>query len=328
MFTMASVGKSKKRRGSNKARRAARLSKEQDEGLPPNFISTVERGIRVLGDLGPEPDLSAEIESRRQQLREHTKEIDAVLLLGQICMAESLVDPNTYAETTHSGSAYIIELLTAELLRRDDRRGRGSVAVLDAKVVEPVRELIAEANLLESYRRINNAGYWSGPEGAARGRMAAQHLFLRSPGWWWQEEETLRTLFGEERFAVVLRERLGFDCEQALRITTTMSELTKEKLFDWMSRARDSEGEFDSEHPAYRWAEESFTDKWKEDPENAARYIPMVWALNHVGEGLLFQVDEMARRAGWSTRWRRRFWRRCRCHLVRPSLTGFVSLRR
>lgn len=131
--------------------------------------------------------------------------------------------------------------------------------------------------MLESLRRQIRAGFWDGPEGAARGRAAAHHLYLRNPGWWWQEHETLRGLFGEERFASRLREKLGFDCEEAIRISDAVPDLNRDQLRDWMESARDDSREFAAGHPAHDWAEEVFDGKWKSDPVNAARFIPVVW---------------------------------------------------
>src|SRR6478672_3962006 len=187
------------------------------EGLPANFRRSLELGAKVINSLGKGADLEQEIASRRKALRDVLDPHDAVHLMGQLCMAESFIDPNTYAESEHPGSAYVIEMVAAELLKRDDRAGSREVNAI-ANVLGPIRDLTAEAAILESLRRQIKAGFWDGPEGAARGRAAAHHLYLRNPGWWWQEHETLRGLFGEERFASRLREKLGFDCEAAIRI--------------------------------------------------------------------------------------------------------------
>jgi Holliday junction resolvase-like predicted endonuclease len=164
-------------------------------------------------------------------------------------------------------------------------------------VLGPIRDLAAEGTILESLRRQVNAGFWEGPEGAARGRAAAHHLYLRSPGWWWQEHETLRGLFGEEAFAARLREQLGFDCEAAIRISDAVPGLTRERLRERMESARDDPAEFSPGHPAYDWAEEVFDGKWKSDPRNAAKILPLVWALNTVGDACLLSPVNVAAEA-------------------------------
>ncbi|MGH2940914.1 MAG: hypothetical protein ACRDPE_22665 [Solirubrobacterales bacterium] len=128
----------------------------------------------------------------------------------------------------------------------------------------------------------------------------AHHLYLRNPGWWWQEYETLRGLFGEERFAARLREQLGFDCEAAIAISDAVPSLVRDRMMSRMESARDDPEEFRTGNPAFDWAESVFDDKWKSDPTNAARFIPIVWALNTLGEACLLSPTEVAAATGVS----------------------------
>jgi Holliday junction resolvase-like predicted endonuclease len=262
--------------------------------LPANFRRSFELGARVIGSLGDGADLEQEIAEKRRALREVLDPHDAVHLMGQLCMAESFIDPDTYSESEHPGSAYVIEVVAAELLRRDDRAGSRDASAIDANVLGPIRDLAAEATMLESFRRQVTAGFWSGPEGAARGRAAAHHLYLRNPGWWWQEHETLRGLFGETRFADRLREQLGFDCEGAIAISDAVPGLIRDRMINRMESARDDPGKFEPGNPAFHWAESVFDDKWNSDPTNAARFIPIVWAMNTLGEACLLSPTEVA----------------------------------
>jgi hypothetical protein len=273
---------------------------EDADRLPANFRRSLELGARVIGSLGDGADLEREIAERRKALREILDPHDAVNLLGQLCMAESFIDPDTYSESEHPGSAYVIEVVAAELLRRDDRGGLRDASAIDANVLGPIRDLAAEATILESFRRQVTAGFWDGPEGAARGRAAAHHLYLRNPGWWWQEHETLRGLFGEARFAARLREQLGFDCESAIAISDAVPGLIRDRMMSRMESARDDPGEFGPGNPAFDWAESVFDDKWKSDPTNAARFIPIVWAMNTLGEACLLSSKDVAAAAGVS----------------------------
>jgi Holliday junction resolvase-like predicted endonuclease len=278
---------------------------ESDPGdadhLPANFRRSLELGARVVGSLGEGADLDREIAQRRKALREVLDPHDAVQLLGQLCMAESFIDPDTYAESDHPGSAYVIEVVAAELLSRDDRAGSRDASAIDANVLGPIRDMAAEATILESFRRQVTAGFWDGPEGSARGRAAAHHLYLRNPGWWWQEYETLRGLFGEKRFASRLHEQLGFDCEAAIAISDAVPGLVRDRMIGRMESARDDPGDFRAGNPAFDWAESVFDDKWKSDPTNAARFIPIVWALNTLGEACLLSPTEVAAAAGVSS---------------------------
>lgn len=117
--------------------------------------------------------------------------------------SEVPIDPDTYVESEHLGAAYVVEMVAAEFLRRPGRAGTSEVTpAIDAHLLRPMRRLCQEAALLESWRRSRAAGGLSTAESAARGRAASHHLMVRGPGWPWQEHETLRGLFGAERFAV------------------------------------------------------------------------------------------------------------------------------
>jgi len=65
-----------------------------------------------------------------------------------------------------------------------------------------------------------------------------------------------------------------------------------------MESARDDSRDFVAGHPAYDWAEEVFDGKWKSDPTNAARFMPVVWALNNVGDACLLSPSGVAAAAG------------------------------
>jgi hypothetical protein len=258
----------------------------------------MEVGARVVESLGDGSDLDVEIARRRDRLAEVMAPHDAVELLGQLGLSMWFIDPDTYSESEHPGLAYVVEMVVAQLLRREGRSGTEGVTAIDANVLEPVRELTAEATLLESLRRQVNAGFWSGPEGAARGRAAAHHLYMRSPGWWWQEHDVLRGLFDEERFATKLRAALGFDAEAAIRISEAAPHLVRDRVVAHMDAARDGSNDFAPGHPAYDWADRLFDGSWKKDPVNAARFMPGVWAMMTVGEASQFTVADLASKSG------------------------------
>ena len=255
----------------------------------------LETGMRVLDELTEGVDPDEAIARRRDELRSLLAPIDAVHLLGQLAMWEAILDPDTYSESEHPGVAYVVELVAAVLLERPDRSGeRAQTPAIDAHVLEPARTLATEAASLESLRRYFRAGGWSSAEGAARGRAATHHLYVRSPGWWWQEHETLHGLFGEGRFAEQLRAELGFDAEDGIRCSEAVRILVGRRLSEHMHGAREESATFGPDHQAYRWAESAFDGRWKRDPENAARYIPFVWALNHLGDELLITPADLA----------------------------------
>lgn len=265
-------------------------------GPPSNFVRAVETGLRVIEELREGSDPDAEIAKRQDELRQLIAPIDAVHLLGQLLVSESILDPDTYTETEHPGAAYVVELVAAQVVTRPERRGgREQTPAIDARVLDGVRRLTAEATFLESIRRYAGAGGWAGPEGAAKGRAASHHLYLRNPGWPWQEHATLRGLFGAQRFSERLRAELGFDCEDAIRCSEAGLVLITQGLGNHMAEARESSAEFGPEHPAYRWAESALDPKWKESPDpNAGLYMTGLWAMIHMGDGCLISPRSLA----------------------------------
>jgi hypothetical protein len=266
----------------------------KEDGIPGNFRRGLETGLRVIQEVQGGTDPAAGIESRHEAIERLLERFDAVHVLGQVLLIESLMDPNTYAESESPGAAHIIELVAAVLVTRPDRRGSQDVTpAIDGHVLEPLRRLAEEAAMLESLRRHANLGGWSGAEGAAKGRAAAHHLYVRNPGWPWQEAETLRGLFGEKRFADRLLDKLGFDVEDAIACSYAATKLIDTGLSQHMQAAKDSAGDFGPTHPAYRWAEAVFDGKWKEDPKRAAQMIPAIWAMNCLGDAFLINAETL-----------------------------------
>lgn len=260
----------------------------------------METGMRVLKELADGANLDEAIAKRRKELREIIAPIDAVHLLGQLTITEGVMFPESYSESESSGQAYVIELVAAELLLRPNRAGTNvETPAIDAHILDPLRKLCQETASIESFRRHPDAETAGRAEGAARGRAATHHLFLRNPGWPWQEHETLRGLFGEERFAQRLQDELGFAVEEAILCSEALPDLFGPRAETHMAAARESSTEFGPKHPAYRWAEAVFDDKWKTAPAaEAALYIPGVWAMNRFGEALLITPNELAEAAG------------------------------
>lgn len=266
--------------------------------LPGNFKRSLDTGVRVIEEIhrGAEPGTA--IESRHEEIVELLARFDAVHVLGQVLM-ETFFDPNTYAESETPGAAHIVELVAATLVTRPERQGSQELTpAIDAHTLDPLRRLTEEAAMFESLRRYGNAGGWSSQEGAAKGRTATHHLFLRNPGWPWQEAKTLRGLFGEKGFADRLLGELGFDVEDAIACSNAAVKLTEEGIYRHMESAKKSSSDFGPGHPAYKWADAVFDGKWKEAPaEEAALYIPAVWGMNTLGDGCLIEAERLSDKA-------------------------------
>jgi hypothetical protein len=261
---------------------------------------TFERGAEVLRELQEGVTLEEAIARRRAELRELLAPYDAVQLLGQLVFSEVPMDPDTYSESEHVGAAYAVELVAAEILLRAGREGAAAVTpAIDAHLLDPLRSLCRQAALLEAWRRSRVAGGFETAESAARGRAASHYLMIRGPGWPWQERETLRGLFGPDRFATQLRTVLGFDVEDAIACSEAVGELAQDRLEKHMASARDSAGEFEEDHPAYKWASTTLQGWQDAGPEDIRAFaITALWALNHVGDAVRFDADALAIAAG------------------------------
>ena len=149
--------------------------------------------------------------------------------------------------------------------------------------------------LLESLRRAQRAGGMATPEAAARARTASSHLMLRHPGWPWQEHDVLRGLFGPEDIDRRVRGSIGFGVEDAIRCTSAISNTSMQRVTAHMRQARTAPESFGPGHPAFEWACEHLAGGWKQRPiAEQAAYMPLVWALNHVGEALVIDAETLA----------------------------------
>jgi hypothetical protein len=267
--------------------------------LPKGLLQTFATADALLPELQSGADLREAVRKRRAELRAFTEPYDAVHLLAHVSLSEATLDADTYRESDNTGLAYVVELLAAELLSRPGRAGsQDHSPPLDAHVTEEVRRLTHEAALLESFRRWRAAGGSADPESAARGRAAMQHLMLRNPGWPWQEHRVLRGLFGDPRFAAPLQEALGFTAEDAIQCTDALPIMLPRQLHEHLHAAGAPAARFDERHPAFGWAS-SQLGGWQDRPaDEQARFMPLVWALNHPGDALLVTADALAESAG------------------------------
>jgi hypothetical protein len=266
--------------------------------LPRGVVDVFETTERLLPELQSGTDLSEAIAKRRTELRSLMAPFDAVHLLGQLSMGETALNADTYRETEHPGRSYVVELAAAELLTRTGRSGTSEhTPAIDARPLDEIRRLTHEAVLLESFRRYRSAGAFTSPEGAARGRAAMQNLMLRNPGWPWQEHSVLRGLFGERRFSEVIRRELGYDVEEAIRCAEAPLSLLPQQTHSHMHSAGAAVEVFDKSHPGFAWASASLGG-WQEAPASEqAMYMPVVWAMNHLGDALLLNPVSLSEAA-------------------------------
>ncbi len=280
-------------------KRARRRQREKGNTAmaPGNFGRAMERTFAVMGEIQSGVDLAQIVADRRKQLRELIADYDAVHLLGYLLFSESLIDPNSYVESEYPGHAYVAEMVAAEVLLRRDRTATAEVEpVMDARLTREVRRLTQEAVTAESIRRHGNAQGLTDAERNARGRAAMHYLMIRNEGWTWQEESTLRGLFGPAPIAIKLKEQLGFDVDDALRCCNALSEWTTTRLKKHVTDALATVTDFSDDHPAYVWASKRV--KVREGREqDEKRTLVFMWACQHVGNALLISAEELASQA-------------------------------
>jgi hypothetical protein len=218
---------------------------------------------------------------------------DAIHLLGQFAGSEwAFRRADEYVESEDPWAAYVVELAAAILVRRPSRGGELSVTpFIDARVLEPSRELLHEIIALEAFRRGKRAlATESAAFGAARRRAAFQHLMVRAPGWTYQENAALSDLFKRSDLARQLREVLGFNATEAVACVEAVARLIPshiEKLMDDARGGRLSE--------ALAWADEVVSVREGAGPpavRDAA--LASLWALTHVGDALCFTSEEIS----------------------------------
>lgn len=261
--------------------------------MPQNTLRALERGGALLEELQDQTPEEA-IERRRDALRELIAPCDTVLLLGQLLMKETRLDPQTYRETEHEGLAAIVEFVAAELAARPTRAGVAPhTPVMDANLLGPVHDLVHEVMLIASLGRARRVGARVEPEADARNRMAMQHLMLRGPGWQWQEEATLRGLFGPPHLAAKLKEKLGFTVDDGIACARAATKLISDHYRIHVTQVQEELEALDDEHPALEWARSELSG-WENIPsKHRAKLAFGTWALVHMGDALLFTSAEL-----------------------------------
>ncbi len=265
--------------------------------LPGGFRRTLECWERLRPALEAGADPAAEIDARIRELERIFAPYDAIHLLGQFAGSEwAFRQPDEYVESEETGAAYVVEIVAAILARRPSRAGEQRVTpFIDARVLEPSRELVHEIIMLEGLRRGQRAMVaQSGALGAARRRAAIQHLMLRAPGWPYQENDVLGDLFERDDLARRLHEALGFTAANAVACVEAVASLVPTHIGQLMEDSQDSRLP-----EALAWASEVVAVREGAGPR-AVREMALasLWALTHLGDALCFTIEEVSANSG------------------------------
>jgi hypothetical protein len=158
---------------------------------------------------------------------------DAFDVIANVLFANLPLDPETYRESTHEGLAAYAEYAALVLLERSDRRGTGERAPIGKLEIDSwmplLRDIVGLSSLTES-RRVAPDLPAQDPLSDIRRRIVTRELFLRNPIYDWQEEATLRALFGNDRVRADVLSAAGFDVEDALAIVQAFTEIGFSRL--------------------------------------------------------------------------------------------------
>jgi hypothetical protein len=144
--------------------------------------------------------------------------------MAQLFLANQVINPNKYRESTFEGMSAIAELGARELIARPSRDGESQLRLIDPKAVQECLSRIR--SLAQTLLLVN----MQAPDPLAFS-VRAKRLFLRHPVFEHQERDILNGLFGGD-FDGDLRSEVGFTIAEALSVVDCFRSLPLEKLRD------------------------------------------------------------------------------------------------
>ena len=261
----------------------------------------IEDGRELIGGLDAS-DLPGEISRRLVRFDEIARPHHAVTLLAHILRSNLPAPPDTYVESEDEGSWPVIELALARLVRRTDPAGAAEPPpAIDGNVLGDIRTVLQEALVIEAVRSAQNLEGDDPRELAVRHRSVIQRLFLRAPGYHWQEQALVRELFGATNLQARLRESLGFTADDAVTLHTVATDLLQhgfqdhlQQLFDVVRelRAGGREDIAAAVDPMLDLSANTIA----ADHVNALRAV--LWGMRTLGDAIVSTVDGLAKGAG------------------------------
>jgi len=222
------------------------------------------------------------------ELRGRLVELPCLQVLSALVVTTAFHDPEQYRESDALGSAIHSEYPTWLYLTAD-RRPHMTADVLDGEAMQGVFDLLQEiAAATQRYYTIQSQIAAASPATAKEEvliRARSWHLFVRGPSYEHHNRAQLGALF--EPFAPELREILGFDLGDALRVETALTALVNERVNSIRHEMADSIKEL---HAALRASPDGVDPEYQsllewlrrtENPRNAAVVMAATWAQTH-----------------------------------------------
>lgn len=239
-------------------------------------------------------------------------EYDGFDLIAWLAILNLGMDPETYSESSHQGSAASLEYAILRLLGHEYSEGTGAPGPRDslAEIVD-LSQGLSISGLVEDLRK-----WMEHPE--ARGNadnldelrfvMRTHEQLVRADAYPHHQDEILLALFAP--FGDVLRATVGFDIQAALSVTTTLTDRTDEVWHAKLQIAREGMREVrkaierarkkgDAGRPPEVPEElfESLRNLSAKDLRRAEKRFVMPIALHGLGKLLSFSADEISRDA-------------------------------
>jgi hypothetical protein len=175
-----------------------------------------------------------------RRLTQLLADFDAFDALAAIWMTNAVADPETYKEWEHPGVIAAPELAAALLLRRPTREGQRPEAMLSGAVILEAQDLLVQLLQMKGFMLMENATKRTDSSDSfaeLRATGLVHRLAVRGPSYHWQEEQTVRELFEDERVRNDVLAACGFTASAALKLVDGVVEVGLRRLSE---RANDA----------------------------------------------------------------------------------------
>jgi hypothetical protein len=213
-----------RRRRRRKASRPLRAPIREVPGEPGTLAPEDPGEAREdLGATDVEPWDPEEIRRRiaglRGELTDFLAPYDVFDVVANLWVVNSPFDPDTYQESAQEGlmavSDYVALLCSERTSRAPIAPGGG---LMDAPVIDRIDELARTILGLSDLEMTVRASRSEDPFERLRIQLLSRRMIVQGPGFDFQEEELLKSVFGDPKVKYELDGRLGFGATEGLRI--------------------------------------------------------------------------------------------------------------
>jgi hypothetical protein len=182
--------------------------------------------------------LPADQEKKVARIEEILRAYNSFDVVSWVSLQNLLLNPETYTEGSHSGSAANIEYIALQALRSPFNEGSQLIPGQDVfeEMDQLLGELFVNASLGSAMARAETDETHDQID-ALRFSMRINEMFMRVPGYPYHQEMILREVFAP--FAAELRRLDGFDLEDAIKAGAAIRSIKQDRLRERIRWARD-----------------------------------------------------------------------------------------